>query len=253
MQRAHLLLAFTAQRVGEIVGATWEEVDLRAGVWSIPRERMKRKDEERGPHLVPIPPRLLALMQGVAQGRRRQGAIYVCPSPRSNTPVTREAVEKFYRRTLDLARKHGPHSWRSAFSTICRDVGKDADVIEAQLDHVVGNKVASAYDRSQRLDLRRDSDDVVRVDADRRARWRDRGVVFDGDAAIVWIETFCRVPKGPAVAQPMTLLPFQREILHGLFDSPTRRAIVSMGRQNAKDDVGRVPAVAVLVRAKASA
>ena len=176
VQRAHLLLAFTVQRVGEIVGATWEEMDLRAGVWSIPRARMKRKDEERGPHLVPIPPRLLALRKEwhKADG---DGATFVCPSPRSNTPVTREAVEKFYRRTLDLARKHGPHSWRSAFSTICRDVGKDADVIEAQLDHVVGNKVAAAYDRSQRLDLRcallawyestliaaRDGADVVRM------------------------------------------------------------------------------------------
>ena len=28
-------------------------------------------------------------------------------------------------------------------------------MIEAQLDHVVGSKVASAYDRAQRLDLQR--------------------------------------------------------------------------------------------------
>jgi len=152
VQRAHLLLAFTAQRVGEIVGATWEEVDLRAGVWSIPRQRMKRKEEERGPHQVPIPPRLLALMK---EWHKADGTgAYVCPSPRGNTPVTREAVEKFYRRTLDLSHKHRPHSWRSAFSTVCRDAGKDADVIEAQLDHIVGSKVASSYDRAQRIDLR---------------------------------------------------------------------------------------------------
>ena len=40
-------------------------------------------------------------------------------------------------------------------STIARDAGQDGDVIEAQLDHVVGNKVASAYDRAKRFDLRR--------------------------------------------------------------------------------------------------
>ena len=72
VRRAHLLAAFTAQRIAEIVGATWDEVDLQSRVWSIPRERMKRKDEERGPHLVPIPPRLLPAFQ---ESRREVRAI----------------------------------------------------------------------------------------------------------------------------------------------------------------------------------
>src|SRR5947199_409477 len=63
VRRAHYIAAFTAQRIGEIVPATWGEVDMQSGAWSIPRERMKRKDAERGPHVVPIPPRLLAMMK----------------------------------------------------------------------------------------------------------------------------------------------------------------------------------------------
>ena len=39
--RAHLLTAFTAQRIAEVVGAQWSEFDLEAGLWSIPRSRMK--------------------------------------------------------------------------------------------------------------------------------------------------------------------------------------------------------------------
>ena len=39
---------------------------------------------------------------------------------------------------------------------MCREAGKDRDVIEAQLDHQVGNKVESAYYRATRLDLRRE-------------------------------------------------------------------------------------------------
>src|SRR5207249_973529 len=70
VRRAHLMGAFTAQRVGEVVAATWEEVDLQSAVWSIPRDRMKRKDVERGPHLVPIPPGLLAMMR---EWRRADG------------------------------------------------------------------------------------------------------------------------------------------------------------------------------------
>ncbi len=57
---------------------------------------------------------------------------------------------------------------------------------------------------------------------------------FNGADAITWIEKFCRIPKGPQVGQSVKLLDYQREILGGIFDTPTRRAIISMGRQNAK-------------------
>jgi integrase len=155
VRRAHLLAAFTAQRVGEIVGATWEEMDLQAGTWSIPRDRMKRKDAERGPHLVPIPPLLLAAMR---EWRRMDGddAVYVCPALRGDAPITREAVEKFYRRALNLSGKHSPHSWRSVLSTWANDAGEDADAVEAQLDHATGGKVKAAYDRAKRLQRRAD-------------------------------------------------------------------------------------------------
>ena len=156
IQRAHVLLVFTAQRVSEVVGAQWSEFDLKAGTWTIPRARMKKKDEERGPHLVPLPPVLLATLK---QWKAADNATsdFVCPAPRDPAkPITPEAVEKSYRDALGLGGKHSPHSWRSAFSTVCREAGQDRDVIESQLDHQVGNKVEAAYDRAKRLDLRRD-------------------------------------------------------------------------------------------------
>ncbi len=155
VRRAHLLAAFTAQRIGEIVAATWDEIDLQSAVWSIPRDRMKRKDKERGPHLVPIPPRALAQMQ---EWRRADGddATYVCPAPRGDAPITREAVEKFYRRGLALTGKHSPHSWRSVLSTWANDAGEDSDVVEAQLDHGHPDKAKAAYDRAKRLQRRAD-------------------------------------------------------------------------------------------------
>ena len=80
VKRAHLMLAFLAQRISETVGATWNEFDLAAATWAIPRSRMKRKESERGPHLVPIPPRLLVEMRewGRADGKKAQ---FVCPAP----------------------------------------------------------------------------------------------------------------------------------------------------------------------------
>ena len=157
IQHAHALLVFTAQRVSEVVGATWDEIDITARTWSIPRARMKaHRNVERGAHVVPLPPALAAMLAEwwIADG---SGATYVCPAPRDESrPITPEGVEKFYRNQLELGGRHSPHSWRSAFSTICRDAGKDGDTIEAQLDHVVGNKVAAAYDRARRLELRRE-------------------------------------------------------------------------------------------------
>jgi integrase len=53
--------------------------------------------------------------------------------------------------TLGLAKKHSPHGWRSALSTLARDAGFSPDVVELTLDHVHDNAVARAYDRGERL------------------------------------------------------------------------------------------------------
>lgn len=49
-------------------------------------------------------------------------------------------------------------------------------------------------------------------------------------------EVFLKVPEGNLVGQPIHLEPFQEAFFYSLFDNPkgTRRAILSMGRKNAK-------------------
>ena len=53
---------------------------------------------------------------------------------------------------------------------------------------------------------------------------------------IAFIETVCFVPEGKLVGQPLRLQPWQRDILRAIYDNPagTRRAIISLGRKNAK-------------------
>ena len=53
---------------------------------------------------------------------------------------------------------------------------------------------------------------------------------------IAFIETVCFVPEGKFVGQPLRLQDWQKDILRAIYDNPhgTRRAIVSMGRKNAK-------------------
>ena len=55
-----------------------------------------------------------------------------------------------------------------------------------------------------------------------------------GDRNIAWIETHCRVPEGALVGQGVKLREWQRDLIRGIYDTPTRRAIISFGRKNGK-------------------
>jgi len=51
---------------------------------------------------------------------------------------------------------------------------------------------------------------------------------------IKWIESYCRVPEGRLVGQPVKLRDWQKDILREIYSTPTRRAIISFGRKNGK-------------------
>lgn len=55
-----------------------------------------------------------------------------------------------------------------------------------------------------------------------------------GTRNIRWIEAHCKIPEGRFVGAPVRLRPWQRRIIKGIYDRPTRRAIISFGRKNAK-------------------
>jgi phage terminase large subunit-like protein len=58
--------------------------------------------------------------------------------------------------------------------------------------------------------------------------------VTRGDRNIAWIEQVCRVPEGRLVGQPVQLREWQRGVMRSIYDSPTRRAVISFGRKNGK-------------------
>lgn len=155
VRRAHLLATFTAQRLGVIKGALWSEFDLKVGTWTILRSEMKRKDAERGDHVVILPPGLLSQ---IAEWHRVDGEDqkYVCPAPSGEKHITDAAVEKFYRVTLGLKGRHSPHSWRSVMKSLAADAGKPDDLAKSSLDHGIGNRVDQSYDRAQRIERRRE-------------------------------------------------------------------------------------------------
>ena len=62
---------------------------------------------------------------------------------------------------------------------------------------------------------------------------RARGITR-GERNCRWIEENCRIPEGRLVGQPVKLTKEQRKWIKAIYDSPTRRFILSMGRKNAK-------------------
>lgn len=69
------------------------------------------------------------------------------------------------------------------------------------------------------------------------------------DTIVEFVETYLRVPEGRAVGDPMVLMDWQKEWLRDVFDNPrgTRRAILSVGRKNAKSTLVAALLLAYLV------
>jgi phage terminase large subunit-like protein len=55
-----------------------------------------------------------------------------------------------------------------------------------------------------------------------------------GERNIRWIESHCVIPEGRFVGRPMKLSDEQRDWLRTIYDSPTRRIIISMARKQGK-------------------
>lgn len=141
----------TACRSGEVRLMPWSEVDLEAGLWSIPKERMKA----RNPHVVPLSPPALDLL------RRRANALLfvdpaalVFPGQKPGRPLSDMSLSKAMRR-MEL--EATPHGMRSSFKDFAREQTAFPDeVSELCLAHTDKDKVRAAYARSRLLDRRRE-------------------------------------------------------------------------------------------------
>jgi integrase len=150
--RALLFAILTAARSGEVRGATWDEIDMENATWTIPP---RRADGQTGmkagrTHRVPLTEPTLDILRGLAPVRTgpliffgRDGA----------TPLSDMTLTAVLRRMArgDLT----AHGFRSTFRDWAADNGKPADLAEAALAHVNGDKTMAAYQRSDLCERRR--------------------------------------------------------------------------------------------------
>jgi integrase len=114
--RALEFAILTAARSGEVRGARWTEIDLAAGVWTIPAVRMKARRE----HRVPLSAPAVALL---SQLPRVEEEVLVFPGSRRGTPLSNMSLAAHVRGMNEpepawLSREGEmvvPHGFRSSF------------------------------------------------------------------------------------------------------------------------------------------
>ena len=142
------LLVLTAARSGEVRGATWDEIDTRAKVWTIPAERMKAGKE----HRVPLSAAALAVLARARKLPRVADTNLVFPAPRGG-PLSDMTLTAVMRRMEVPA---VPHGFRSTFRDWSAErTDYPRDVAEMALAHTIGDKVEAAYRRGDLFDKRR--------------------------------------------------------------------------------------------------
>lgn len=145
--RALAFAILTAARTGEVLGATWAEIDLDTMVWTVPAERMKSGRE----HRVPLSDRALAI---VLAARDMTVSEFVFPGGRRGRPLSNMALLMVLRRMgrPDLT----AHGFRSTFRDWAAETtSHPSEVVEMALAHAMGDKVEAAYRRGDLFAKRR--------------------------------------------------------------------------------------------------
>lgn len=145
--RALEFAILTAARTGEVIGATWDEIDLDAETWTVPKKRMKAKRE----HRIFLSDSALAVLKPLKEAARSN---YVFPGGKDGKPLSNMAMLTTLKRMKrdDLT----AHGFRSTFRDWAAEMTDyPSEVVEMALAHVVGNKVEAAYRRGDLFEKRK--------------------------------------------------------------------------------------------------
>jgi integrase len=139
-------LILTVGRTGEVLGATWDEFDLRKSVWTLPGERMKNGKE----HQVPLSPPAVAVLERMSKLTNGEHVFFGQSSGRSLSNMALLVLLRRMKRD-DIT----SHGFRSTFRDWAAERGYQDPVAEAALAHSVPDAVVAAYKRTTFFELRK--------------------------------------------------------------------------------------------------
>lgn len=136
----------TACRTSEVLGMTWDEVDIEARLLTIPAARMKGGVQ----HRVPLTDEMLRILEAV----KPLASTYVFEGQKRHRPLSNMSMLMLLRR---MGRgQYTVHGFRSTFRDWAAEkAGAPREVAEAALAHQFGSDVERAYARSDLLERRR--------------------------------------------------------------------------------------------------
>jgi integrase len=139
----------TAARTTEVLGATWQEIDVEKRLWTVPALRMKANRE----HRVPLSDAAIDVLERAKVGRL---GVYLFPSVPNDKPLSNMAMAVVVKRSM---KRSGVtvHGFRSTFRDwAAEQTDFPAEVVEAALAHTIENKTEAAYRRGDLLEKRRE-------------------------------------------------------------------------------------------------
>jgi integrase len=156
---AHRLIALTAVRKQEALGARWSE--FSSDLWTIPKERMKQKL----PHLVPLSPQaqeVIEAARAIAKAFNQKSDLVFLSARRGKAACHRSGINKIMGRALVRVgmgkEAHVVHGWRGTFSTLMNErypLGDHHRIIEIMLAHRVQGVTAQSYNSADYMASRR--------------------------------------------------------------------------------------------------
>jgi integrase len=141
------LLILTGARALMVRFAKWSEFDLKAGIWSLPAERMKMRNAFN----IPLPPEVVELLEALP---RVEDSSYLFPGQGKTGVMHANAI-----RTLLHGLGHDDvtrHGFRSSFRDWANECTQyPREVCELALAHDERDQTEAAYSRSDFLEKRR--------------------------------------------------------------------------------------------------
>jgi integrase len=137
--RALEFLILCAARRGEVLGATWDEIDFASATWIVRPDRMKARRE----HRVPLSDRAVEILKGLP---REDGNPFLFIGAKAGEALGNLTLARLLKRMgRDGVTIHG---FRSAFSDWAHEQTAHSNhTIEISLAHAVGSDVEKAYRR----------------------------------------------------------------------------------------------------------
>lgn len=158
VRTALLLAPMLYQRPGNLRMMEWSELDLDAGLWTIPSTKMKRTKQEKEngeAHVVPMPTQAVELLRDLhaITGHSR----YVFPGQRDHDrPMSDNSVRSALY-GLGFGTEQSWHGFRASARTMLVDqLDLDPLAIEANLAHAVKDANGRSYNRTKYLAKRFD-------------------------------------------------------------------------------------------------